>query len=261
MAFVGHRAALVDLRVTGERGPDDFVRADPDEAQRVHLAVAVHRVPDRPAVIPVAGNVVDVVVVGTIPELLAVLRAAAARVGPLRRQPPARAVRRLAPDLGTGELEAAIRTRDVVVDRLARVLEVKRIRRVADRRGPAHVPAGQLVPGFILRIHVLAGVVVAPEEVPEVLEVAGPTFATPLGRALEADFQARERPRGHPQAEQQRMVVVAPVAVHVTHEGRQAPRPDPAQPLALERLRHGPVQRDGRNRPRAVRQQQAALPA
>ena len=52
-----------------------------------------------------------------------------------------------------------------------------------------------------------------------------------------------ERPRRDAHAEQQRMVVVLAVALHVAHEGREPPRPDPAQPLGLERLRHRAIER------------------
>jgi hypothetical protein len=57
------------------------------------------------------------------------------------------------------------------------------------------------------------------------------------------------------------VVVIASIALHVTHEGGQPPRADPAQPLGLERVGDRAIERDRRHRPRAVRQDQAALPA
>ncbi len=140
----------------------------------------------------------------------------------------------------------------VLADRLA----IDGDRRPGNR--PAGVEAAELVAGLVFERLV---VVVADQEVPERVEVAGPPVAAPLCRAGETDLHARVRLDRRAHAEQLRVRRVLAVILELAHGRDKTPLADPGEPGMLESVRVVALDGDGRDGALVAAVDQAAFPA
>jgi len=128
-------------------------------------------------------------------------------------------------------------------------------------RRPAEVDAGQLVARFGVDADSgIAAIVTTEKQIDKRVQIARTGIAAPLRRSRQTDLERRHRFEVETHSEELRVGHFA-LFFELPEHHAEIPGSEPAEPLRLECVGEYAVDRQRRDRPRVVRQDQAAVPA